>query len=407
MEKKDYYETLGVTRDVSPDDLKKAFRQLARKYHPDLNKGSKESEEKFKEINEAYQVLGDPQKRAEYDNVGPAVFRPGDASGYEPPSYEDLFRDFGLGDIFDAFYAGPGRTHGTAGADLWYETEISLSDAFHGTINTVEVPHLYECSTCHGSGAQPGFVHSCTTCGGSGELISVRQGGYQEVITVIPCPECGGTGTIIEKPCETCRGRGTIRRTRRIEVTLPAGVEDGQFLRIAGEGEPGRNHGPAGDLYVLVRINKDPVFVRQGADLYSTTVIGPETALSGGEVTIPTMSGSATLKIPKETQSRTIFRLKEQGMPYLNSRKRGDLFTEVNVKISEEPAKKQVRWRGEALVALLAFLLASAYFLLQSQQDGAVTPDDLLISMVLFLACYAAGWILLIIYRRNKGNAER
>jgi molecular chaperone DnaJ len=191
---------------------------------------------------------------------------------------------------------------------------------------------------------------------------------------------------------------------RRIEVSLPAGVEDGQVLRIAGEGEPGRNHGPPGDLYALVHVKKHPVFARKGADLYSTTIIGRETALSGGEITLPTITGSATLKIPKETQSHTLFRLKEQGMPYLNSRSRGDLFTEVI--ISEEPAKKQARWRGEALVALLAFMVASAYFLLQSQQDGAVTPDDLLISMVLFLVCYGAGWILLNVYRRMKGNAE-
>src|SRR5512137_449809 len=154
MGKKDYYETLSVTRDVSPDDLKKAFRHLARKYHPDLNQGSKEAEEKFKEINEAYQVLSDPQKKAEYDNVGHAAFRPGNTSSYTPPSYDDLFRDFGLGDIFDAFYMGPGRTQSTAGADLWYEIEISLNDAFYGTKNTIEVPHMYECDTCHGSGAQ-------------------------------------------------------------------------------------------------------------------------------------------------------------------------------------------------------------------------------------------------------------
>ncbi len=406
MEKKDYYETLGVKRDVSLDDLKKAFRQLARKYHPDLNQGSKESEEKFKEINEAYQVLSDPRKKAEYDNVGHAAFRPGDTSGYTPPSYDDLFRDFGLGDIFDAFYTGPGRAQSTAGADLWYEIEISLTDAFYGTKNTVEVPHMYECDTCRGSGAQPGFIRTCTTCGGSGELIHVRRSGYQEEITISQCPECGGRGTIIGKSCETCQGRGTIRRMRSIEVSIPAGVEDGQFLRIAGEGEPGRDYSPPGDLYAVVHIKKHPVFERQGADLYSTTVIGYATALPGGEITISTITGSATLKIPRETQSHTLFRLKEQGMPYLNSRKRGDLLTEVIVKISEEPTKKQVGWRGEALVALLAFMITSAYFLLRLQRDGALTPDDLLISLALFLVCYATGWVLLKVYRGIVGSAE-
>jgi molecular chaperone DnaJ len=406
MERKDYYETLGVNRDVSPDDIKKAFRQLARKYHPDLNQGSKESEEKFKEINEAYQVLSDPLKKAEYDNVGPAVYRPGDFSGYTPPSYEDLFRDFGLGDIFDAFSAGPDRTYSTAGADLWYETEISLSDAFQGIKNTLEVPHVYACGTCHGSGAQPGFIRTCTTCGGSGERVTVRRNGYQEMVTISPCPACGGRGTIIQKSCETCQGSGTIRRTRRIEVSIPAGVEDGQFLRIVGEGEPGKDNGLPGDLYTVIHIKKHPVFKRQGADLYSTTVIGRETALTGGEITIPTITGSATLRIPRETQNHTLFRLREQGMPYLNSRMRGDLLTEVIVTISGEPAKKPAGWKGESLVALLAFIIASADFLLRLQREGAMTPGNLIIFIVLFLVFYATGWVLLKVYRGISGKAE-
>jgi molecular chaperone DnaJ len=395
MEKKDYYDILDVKRDVSQDDLKKAFRQLARKYHPDLNKGSKEAEEKFKEINEAYHVLSDPQKKAEYDNRGHAAFRPGDTSGYKPPSYDDLFRDFGLGDIFDAFYAGPGRTRSTAGADLWYETEISLTDAFYGTKNTIEVPHMYECGTCHGSGAQPGFIRTCTTCGGSGERVHVQQGGYQKVINSSQCHECGGRGTIIIKPCDTCQGTGITRRVRRIEVYIPAGIEDGQFLRIAGEGEPGRNHSPPGDLYARVHIKKHPLFEREGADLYSTTVIGRETALVGGEITVPTITGNATLKIPPETKNQTVFRLKEQGMPYLNSRWRGDLFTRVIVDVSEGLTIKPRGWKGEELVAIVALIISSAYFLLQFQRDGALTPGNLLISMIIFLVGYGIGWMLL------------
>jgi molecular chaperone DnaJ len=226
------------------------------------------------------------------------------------------------------------------------------------------------------------------------------------VVTISPCPECGGRGTIIEKSCETCQGSGTIRRIRRIEVSIPAGVEDGQFLRIAGEGESGRDNGPPGDLYAVVHIKKHPLFERQGADLYSTTVIGRETALSGGEITLPTITGSATLKIPRETQSHTLFRLKEQGMPYLNSRKRGDLFTEVIVTISGEPVKKLAGWKGEALVALVAFIIASAYSLLLLQSDGVLTPGDLILFIVLFLVCYATGWVLLNVYRRFAGNAE-
>jgi molecular chaperone DnaJ len=350
MGKKDYYETLGVKRDASQDDLKKAFRQLARKYHPDLNKGSKEAEEKFKEINEAYQVLSDPQKKAEYDQVGHTAFKPGDTAGYKTPSYDDLFRDFGLGDIFDAYSAGSGRVRTRAGADLRYEIEISLSDAYYGTKNSVEVPHSYECSTCHGSGAQPGFSRTCNQCGGSGEIRTIQRSGRQQVMNIAQCPGCGGRGTIIGKPCETCQGRGTIKKTRRIEVSIPSGVEDGQFLRIAGEGEPGENHGPPGDLYAVVHIKKHPVFERQGADLYSTAVVGLATALLGGEIKVPTINGSATLKIPRGTQSHTLFRLKEQGMPYLNSSGRGDLLMKVIVKIPENLTKKQEELMKEAFV---------------------------------------------------------
>ena len=189
---------------------------------------------------------------------------PGILPGYRTPSYDDLFRDFGLGDIFDAFSAGSGRARSRAGADLRYEIEISLTDAFYGTKNTVEVPHNYECGTCHGSGAQPGFIRDCPTCKGTGEIRRVQRSGHQQVMNIAQCPECGGRGRIIGKPCETCHGKGTIRKTRRIEVSIPAGVEDGQFLRIAGEGEPGEDHGPPGDLYAVVHIKKHPVFEQTG-----------------------------------------------------------------------------------------------------------------------------------------------
>ncbi|MFH0967993.1 MAG: molecular chaperone DnaJ [Methanobacteriota archaeon] len=348
MEKKDYYETLGVKRDASQDDLKKAFRHLARKYHPDLNQGSKEAEEKFKEINEAYQVLSDPQKKNEYDQVGHAEFRPGAAPGYQPPNYEDLFRDFGLGDIFEAFSSGPGRARSRAGADLRYDIEISLSDAFYGTKNSVAVPHTIECGTCHGTGAQPGFIRNCTKCGGTGEIRSIQKSGNQQVVKITQCPECGGHGKIITKPCVTCHGKGTIQKTRKLEVSIPAGVEDGKFLRIAGEGEPGENHGPPGDLYAVVHVKKHPIFERQGADLFSTAVIGLATALLGGEITVPTITGKATLKIPRGSQSHTLFRLREMGMPSMNTRGRGDLLVKVIVKIPDTLTKKQEELMKEA-----------------------------------------------------------
>jgi molecular chaperone DnaJ len=350
MTKADYYEILGVKRDVSPDDLKKAFRHLARKYHPDLNKGSKEAEEKFKEINEAYQVLSDPQKKAQYDQVGHAEFRPGDAASYKPPSYDDLFRDFGLGDIFDAYTGGSRKTRRRAGADLRYDLEISQTDAFYGTKNSVSVPHQYECTSCHGTGAQPGSLRECPSCHGTGEIRSTRKAGGRLMTNVAQCADCGGTGRIIEKACMTCHGSGILQKTRKIEITIPRGVEDGQFLRIAGEGEPGENQGPPGDLYAVVHIRKHDRFERQGADLNTTAIVGLPTALLGGEISVPTITGSVLLKIPRGTQSHTLFRLRGQGMPNLNSDNRGDLLVKVIVKIPVNLTKQQEALMKEAFI---------------------------------------------------------
>lgn len=352
MAKSDYYETLGVKRDASADDLKKAFRHLARKYHPDLNKGSKEAEEKFKEINEAYQVLSDPQKKAQYDQVGHVEFGPGDTSGYRPPSYDDLFRDYGLGDIFNAFSGGSRRMRQRAGADLRYDVEVTLPDAFYGTKNTVAVPHDSVCGTCHGTGAEPGFLRDCPACRGTGELRSPQNVGNRRIMSIAQCPDCGGGGKIIDRPCRTCQGAGAIQKTRRIEVTIPRGVEDGQFLRIAGEGEPGENRGSPGDLYVVVHVKKHEVFERQGADLNTTAVVGLATALLGGEITVPTLTGSAVLKIPNGTQSHTLFRLRGQGMPFMNSDNRGDLLVKVVVKIPANLTKKQEALMKEAFVGV-------------------------------------------------------
>ncbi|MEN6610642.1 MAG: molecular chaperone DnaJ [Methanoregulaceae archaeon] len=346
----DYYEILGVKRDVSPDDLKKAFRHLARKYHPDLNKGSKEAEEKFKEVNESYQVLSDPQKKAQYDQVGHAEFKPGDAASYKPPSYDDLFRDYGLGDIFDAFSMGTGRTRSRAGADLRYDITISLIDAFHGTKNTVTVPHHYMCPTCGGTGAQPGSLKECPACHGTGEVRSARKVGNRQMTNIAPCPDCGGSGRLVGKHCTTCHGRGILQKTRKIEVTIPRGIDDGQLLKIAGEGEPGENQGPPGDLYAVVHVKKHDVFERRGADLQTTAVVGLPTALLGGEISVPTLTGSALLKIPRGTQSHTLFRLRKQGMPFLNSDSRGDLLVKVIVKIPANLSKKQEELLKEAFI---------------------------------------------------------
>ena len=350
MASRDYYEVLGVKRDASADDLKKAFRHLARKYHPDLNKGSKEAEEKFKEINEAYQVLSDPQKKAQYDQGGHVEFAPGDAAGYRSPSYEDLFRDYGLGDIFNAFSGGSRRMRQRAGADLRYDIEITLTDAFYGTKNSVTVPHDSACGTCHGTGAEPGHIRYCPVCHGTGEIRSPQNMGNRKVMSITQCPDCGGNGKIIDRPCRACNGSGMLQKMRRIEVTIPRGVEDGQYLRIAGEGEPGENRGPPGDLYVVVHVRKHDVFERQGADLNSTAIVGLATALLGGEITVPTITGNAVLKIPRGTQSHTLFRLRGQGMPFMNSSSRGDLLVKVIVKIPATLTKKQEDMMKEAFV---------------------------------------------------------
>ncbi|MCK9579420.1 MAG: molecular chaperone DnaJ [Methanoregula sp.] len=352
MTKADYYETLGVKRDASADDLKKAFRHLARKYHPDLNKGSKEAEEKFKEVNEAYQVLSDPQKKAQYDQVGHAEFEPGDTTGYRTPSYDDLFRDFGLGDIFDAFSVGSRRTRQRAGADLRYDIAITLSDAFYGTRNTVSIPHYVNCEACHGTGAEPGYLKDCPTCKGTGEIRHPQRMGTRQVMNIVQCPECGGSGKQIGKPCTTCQGKGAQQKTRRIDVTIPRGVADGQFLRIAGEGEPGENRGPPGDLYVVVHVKPHERFERQGTDLNTNAVVGLPTALLGGEITLPTLTGSAVLKIPRGTQSHTLFRLRGQGMPSMNSDNRGDLMVKVIVKIPSNLTKHQEALMKEAFIGV-------------------------------------------------------
>ena len=242
MATRDYYEILGVKRDASADELKKAFRQLARKYHPDLNKGSKEAEEKFKEINEAYQVLSDPQKKAQYDQGGHIEFGPGDTSGYRPPSYEDLFRDYGLGDIFNAFSGGSRTTRQRAGADLRYDIEVTLADAFSGT----KIPlrsRMIPCAVPAMGPVQSRVILGLPNLPGTGEIRSPQKVGNRKVMSIAQCPDCGGSGKIIEKPCRTCHGAGSLQKTRRIEVTIPRGVEDGQFLRIAGEGERGRSGG--------------------------------------------------------------------------------------------------------------------------------------------------------------------
>ncbi len=335
---RDYYEILGVSRDASEDDIKKAFRQLARKYHPDVNPDRKDAEERFKEINEAFEVLKDPEKRQTYDRFGEAGV---EAEGYRPtgrgfPGFDEIFRDFGFGDIFDVFSGGGrrGRRAHESGADLKYELEIGLEDAFRGAVINIEVPRHEKCSACKGSGASPGTSpRECPKCRGTGEVRVIRQMGFMQSMNISPCDRCGGTGNIIESPCSNCGGERREKKTRKVEVRIPAGVDDGQYLRLSGEGEAGFNGGPPGDLYVVIRVKEHDIFERHEADLFCKTTIGLATAISGGSVRVPTISGKATLKIPAGTQSHTVFRLKGMGMPEVNRKKKGDQLVKVVVEI--------------------------------------------------------------------------
>jgi molecular chaperone DnaJ len=348
MEKRDYYEVLGVQRSASQDEIKSSFRQLARKHHPDLNPGDKDAEEKFKEVNEAFQVLSDQKKKAQYDQFGHAAFKPGDFSGSGTAGFDDLFRDFGFGDIFDVFTGSGRRAARRGGADLRFDLEISLLDAYHGIKEKIEVPHYAVCAACQGTGAAPGFIKDCSVCNGTGQIRRFQRGAFGQVVNITPCTTCGGSGRIIERPCETCKGEGRVKKTKRIEVTIPRGIEDGQYLRIAGEGEPGEKGAHPGDLYVVVHVKDHDIFERHESDLFCKTIVDLGTAIFGGELEIPTLTGKATLKIPAGTQSHTVFRLTGQGMPHLNANRRGDELVKVVVEIPTHVSEKQTELLREA-----------------------------------------------------------
>jgi len=334
MAKRDYYKVLGVPKNATEAEIKKAYRRLAMKYHPDRNPNDKEAEEKFKEAKEAYEVLTDPQKRAAYDQFGHAGveaaarggggrggfgFGPGDA-------FSDIFGDV-FGDIFGTARRG-GRTQMFRGADLRYELELDLDQAVFGHTVEIEVPKLVECETCHGTGAAKGSSPSvCDTCGGTGQ-VRISQGFFQLQQT---CPRCRGAGTIIKNPCDTCHGQGRVRRTRKLSVKVPPGVDTGDRIRLAGEGEAGRNGGPPGDLYVEIHVREHPIFERDGEHLSCEVPISFATAALGGTVSVPTLDGEITIRIPPETQSGRVFRLREKGVKPVRGGPRGDLFCRVVV----------------------------------------------------------------------------
>ena len=338
MSKRDYYKVLDVPKNATEADIKKAYRRLAMKFHPDRNPGDKEAEENFKEAKEAYEVRTDTQKRAIYDQHGHAGIDAarqggGGGGGFNSQDFGDIFGEV-FGDIFGGGGARRGgRSQVFRGADLRYDLELDLPQAVFGHSFELDLPKLMECETCHGTGAAKGHTPvTCDTCGGNGQ-VRISQGFFQ---LQQPCPRCRGTGKIVKNPCDTCLGQGRIRKQRKLSVKVPAGVGTGDRIRLAGEGEAGRNGGPPGDLYVEISVKEHPIFERDGEHLSCEVPISFATAVLGGSVAVPTLEGDVTLKIPAETQSGRVFRLREKGVKPVRGGARGDLFCRVVV---ETPVK--------------------------------------------------------------------
>jgi chaperone protein DnaJ len=335
MAKRDYYEILGVPRDASQNDLKKAYRRLAMKYHPDRNPNDAVAVERFKEAKEAYEVLSDSRKREAYDQFGHVGI---DASsmGGAGPSFADLFGDV-FGDIFGTGRSG-GGAHVYRGADLRYKLDLTLEEAVRGTTAKIRVPSMVVCRSCGGLGARKGTEPTtCPSCGGHGR-VRMQQGFFSIQQT---CPQCWGRGAIITDPCPTCRGQGRVQDARTLSVKVPAGVDSGDRIRLAGEGEPGEKGGPPGDLYVEVQVNKHPIFIRQDNNLYCEIPISFVTAALGGEIEVPTLDGSVPLKIPPETQAGQMFRLRGKGVRSVRGGSTGDLLCKVVIETPVNLTRKQ------------------------------------------------------------------
>jgi molecular chaperone DnaJ len=334
MSKRDYYEVLGVARNASESEIKRAYRALAVKYHPDKNPGDHTAEEKFKECAEAYAVLSDPQKRSAYDRFGHSA---GAGGGFDPgfSNIEDIFDMFGFGDVFGSRGR---RTTVQRGSDLRYDLQITLEEAAAGKEEKLRIPRLETCGECSGSGAAEGSrPENCITCQGSGQT-RYQQGFFSVMRT---CPNCSGRGQIVSDPCKTCRGAGRVEKEKTLEVKIPAGVETGSRLRVSGEGEAGPNGGPTGDLFVVVHVKEHEIFERQGANLYSAVPITFAQAALGADIKVRTLDGEEDLKIPAGTQTGTVFRLRSKGMPALGGRGRGDLFVAVTLITPKTLTKEQ------------------------------------------------------------------
>lgn len=346
MADQDYYEVLGVSRTASEDEIKKAYRRLAMKYHPDRNGGDKTAEEKFKQVGEAYAVLSDAQKRAAYDRYGKAGVDPNAAGAGGFGGFGGFgqggFADFG--DVFSEIFGGGARRSRSAGPqvfrgnDVNYSLEITLEDAVLGKKADIRVPVWEECGTCHGTGCKPGTQKStCPHCGGTGTI--TRNNGFLHVQQT--CPYCQGSGQTISDPCPDCSGRGHVRKTTTLQIDIPAGIASGQRIRVSGKGEPGVNGGPNGDLYVQIFVQEHELFVREGDDLHVDWPVSYATAALGGEIPVPTMNSEVRIAIPEGTQTGKIFRLREKGVPHLRQSGNGDLYVHVYVETPVNLSSKQ------------------------------------------------------------------
>lgn len=340
MAKRDYYEVLGVNRDATEEDIKKAYRKLAMKYHPDRNPDNPKAEDQFKEAKEAYEILSDGQKRAAYDQFGHAGVDPSAAAGaggFGAGGFADAFSDI-FGDIFGGRAGGGGRSNVYRGADLRYNLEISLEEAARGSETRIRIPTMAECGECHGSGARKGSQPTtCPTCGGHGQ-VRMQQGFFSIQQT---CPKCHGSGRYIAEPCYSCHGSGRIKQHKTLSVKIPAGIDEGDRIRLTGEGEMGVNGGPAGDLYVQIHLREHNVFQRERDDLHCEMPLSFTVAALGGEIEIPTLEGMARLKIPAETQTGKVFRLRGKGIKGVRSASHGDLLCHVIVETPVNLTERQ------------------------------------------------------------------
>ncbi|MBQ9679133.1 MAG: molecular chaperone DnaJ [Ruminococcus sp.] len=343
-DKRDYYEVLGVNKGASDDEIKKAYRQAAKKYHPDLHPGDKEAEEKFKEVNEAYEVLSDSEKKARYDQFGHAGVDPNfGAGGAGSPFGQDI----DLGDIFSSFFGGFGRRNANPnaprrGSDIETQLYISFEEAAKGCKKTVQYQAVSTCKDCNGTGAQKGTSpKTCTACGGRGQVTINQRTPFGTVQTSRPCDACKGRGKIVDTPCHTCNGRGQVRRKKSVEINIPAGINDEQVLNVSGHGNSGLNGGPAGDLHVYIGIRPHPIFERRGDDVWCDLPITFAQAALGATVTVPTLDGKASYDIHEGTQPGDVFKLKGKGVQHLGGRGRGDQFVRVVIEVPKNLSGKQ------------------------------------------------------------------